>query len=277
MDDLIRIVIVSALIVTAAASALAILGMYRRTMKEERELNSKKSAYTTADYHADVRCDICFDDIGEEEVSQCRCGKVFHLSCAEPTGECPYCGTPFRDFLPPRPARHITCPRCGNMMNGNICSCGTVLPDADGTFICGCGERLSVNDEVCHRCGMMFASRISTVKKPFIPNERWGHDGCQIQEGQAQIRCVHGRSLPHQGESGRQAQGILRRFRPQGHPVRRGVVHPQVHARQQGRYRLDDVEDRSGIEIAQDVWHIDHPEKALPPSHGDQTACAQTI
>ena len=277
MDDLVRIVIASALIVTAAASALAIYGMHRRTKEEERKLNSKKSAYTTADYRADVRCDICFDDIGEEDVSQCRCGKVFHLSCAEPTGECPYCGAPFKDFLPPRPARHITCPRCGNVMNGNICSCGTVLPDADGTFLCRCGERLSVNDEVCHRCGMMFESGIATVKKQFIPNERWGHDGSQIQEGQAQIRSVHGGSVIHQGGDGRKAQGVLRRFRPEGHPVRRRVVHPQMQARGQGRNHIADVEDRSRIQIPQDIWHIDNPEKTLSPSHGDQTASAQMI
>ncbi len=173
MEQIARIIIATALIVTVIAAAAAMYGLYRRTRAEERDLYSRKSAYTVADYSADVRCDICFDDIGDEEVSQCRCGKVFHRTCAEPTGECPYCGAPYGDFDPPRPARHITCPRCGNVMNGNICSCGTVLPDPDGTFLCRCGERLSVDDEMCHRCGMMYGSRICTVKKQFIPNRRW--------------------------------------------------------------------------------------------------------
>ncbi len=173
MEQIARIIVAAALVITAAAASAAMYGLYRRTMADERELYSKRSAYTVADYAADVRCDICFDDIGDEEVSQCRCGKVFHRTCAEPTGECPYCGTPYSGFLPPRPARHITCPRCGNVMNGNICSCGTVLPDPDGTFLCRCGERVSVDEEMCHRCGMMFGSRVCTVKKQFIPNQRW--------------------------------------------------------------------------------------------------------
>lgn len=170
MEQIARIVIAAAFAATLVLSAIAMAGLYRRTMRDERDLYSRKSAYTTADYRADIRCDICFDDIGEEEVAQCKCGKVFHVTCAEPTGECPYCGTRYSDFQPPRPARHITCPRCGNLMNGNICSCGTVLPDPDGTFLCRCGERLSVDEEVCHRCGMMYSSRIATVKKQFIPN-----------------------------------------------------------------------------------------------------------
>ena len=135
MDPVYRTVIAISLIITAAAAAIALYRLYSSTMKEERALGNERSAYTTADYHADQRCEICFDDIGDEPGSQCgTCGTTFHLSCAEPTGECPYCNTPFRDFLPPRPARHVTCPRCGNLMNGNICSCGTEIPDADGSF-----------------------------------------------------------------------------------------------------------------------------------------------
>ena len=115
MDPVYRTVIAISLVITAAAAAIALYRLYRSTMDEEKAMREKDSAYTTADYRADLRCEICFDDIGDEPVSQCgKCGKTFHLSCAEPTGECPYCGTRFEDFLPPRPPRHVTCPRCGN-------------------------------------------------------------------------------------------------------------------------------------------------------------------
>lgn len=150
------------------------LTLYRRERVFTRELEDRLRngySFTTADYDADVKCDICFDDIGSETVSECRCGKTYHLSCAEPTGECPYCGAPFSDFKEPRPSRHIACPRCGEIMNGNICSCGTIIPDPDETFLCRCGDRVSVNDAMCRRCGRTFGSAIHNVRKEFIPNE----------------------------------------------------------------------------------------------------------
>ena len=172
MDPVYRTVIAISLVITAAAAAIALYRLYRSTMDEEKAMKEKDSAYTTADYRADLRCEICFDDIGDEPVSQCgKCGKTFHLSCAEPTGECPYCGTRFEDFLPPRPPRHVTCPRCGNPMNGNICSCGTVIPDADGSFVCRCGERVSKGEGMCRRCGRTFRTVMSSVKKQYIPRE----------------------------------------------------------------------------------------------------------
>ena len=170
METWMRILIIACLTLTAAAAFIHIIYVGHRIDKSKDELGKKHSEYNTGDYDADVRCDICFDDIGDETVSQCRCGKTFHLTCAEPTGQCPYCGTDFKDFLPPRPARHITCPRCGNPMNGNICECGTILPDPDRTFVCRCGERLNVGDKICHRCGRQFDSRVTRVKKEFIPH-----------------------------------------------------------------------------------------------------------
>ena len=153
MEMWMRALIVVCLSVTAVAALIHVVYVGRKIGRGKDAIRDKVSGYTTGDYDADVRCDICFDDIGDEMVSQCRCGMTFHLSCAEPTGQCPYCGTDFKDFLPPRPARHITCPRCGNLMNRNICECGTILPDPDGTFECRCGERVKAGEAMCRKCG----------------------------------------------------------------------------------------------------------------------------
>ena len=171
METWMRVAIVTCLALTCAVSIFHVINIGRRIAKDKDEVRGRISEYTTADYQADVRCDICFDDIGDELVSQCRCGKTFHLTCAEPTGQCPYCGAEFKDFLPPRPARHITCPRCGELMNGNICECGTILPDPDGTFECRCGERVHAGEAMCRKCGRLFDSRVMRVKKEFIPNQ----------------------------------------------------------------------------------------------------------
>jgi hypothetical protein len=56
-------------------------------------------------------------------------------------------------------------------MNGNICSCGTVIPDADGSFVCRCGERVSKGEGMCRRCGRTFRTEMSSVKKQYIPRE----------------------------------------------------------------------------------------------------------
>ena len=59
-------------------------------------------------------------------------------------------------------------------MNGNICDCGTILPDPDQTFECRCGERVSVKvgnvETICRRCGRIFSKNVMRVKKEFIPN-----------------------------------------------------------------------------------------------------------
>lgn len=171
MDAAMRTVIAILILIAAAVSLFGLYRMKETMDSEDRKLDDMRSAYTTADYRADMRCDICFDDIGDEKVSECRCGKVYHLSCAEPTGSCPYCGTPFEEFLPPREPRHITCPRCGNFMSGNICACGTVIPDSDGTFECACGERILASENICRRCGRMYGRQIANVKKHYIPHQ----------------------------------------------------------------------------------------------------------
>ena len=173
MEPVVRIVLVSCAVTMTILGAFAIIRSARNFSAEEEARFGRRSAFTTEDYHADMKCDICFDDIRDETVSQCRCGKTFHHSCAEPTGECPYCGSPFSSFEPPREPRRITCPRCGGHMSGNICGCGTVIPDRDGTFLCRCGERLSSDEDMCRRCGRTYASTVYRVRKEFIPNGRW--------------------------------------------------------------------------------------------------------
>lgn len=170
MSPLMTWIVVACLAATAFMAASV---LFRRERAFEHELAERRRngySFTTADYGADMKCDICFDDIGSEQVSECTCGKVYHTSCAEPTGECPYCGAPYASFRDPRPPRHVTCPRCGEVMGGNICSCGTVIPDSDGTFLCRCGDRASVDDAICRRCGRTFGSSVCAVRKEFIPN-----------------------------------------------------------------------------------------------------------
>lgn len=55
-------------------------------------------ATVIASEDAELKCDICFDLIGDETLSKCPCGKIFHRSCAEPTGFCPYCNRVFSEF-----------------------------------------------------------------------------------------------------------------------------------------------------------------------------------
>lgn len=171
METWVSITVIACLSMTLLISLIHLFSVRHRINEMKDSVRNNISSFTTADYAADVRCDICFDDIGDEMVSQCKCGKTFHLTCAEPTGSCPYCGTEFKDFLPPRRARHITCPRCGEILNGNICSCGTIVPDADKTFECKCGERVHMNESMCRRCGLTFDKGVFHVKKENIPNQ----------------------------------------------------------------------------------------------------------
>ena len=171
MESWVTVTVIACMSVTLLISLIHLFSVRRRINDTKDSIRGEISGFTTADYAADVRCDICFDDIGDEMVSQCRCGKTYHLTCAEPTGTCPYCGADFKDFLPPREARHITCPRCGEIMHSNICSCGTVLPDPDGTFECRCGERMRISEAMCRKCGRVYDSRVVHVKKQNIPNQ----------------------------------------------------------------------------------------------------------
>ena len=142
----------------------------KRVMVRKKALLDQASAYHIEDYRADRRCDICFDSMDGEVVSECSCGKSFHRSCAEPTGVCPYCKTPFANFpVSGREARTLTCFRCGKRVEQNICECGTVIPFRDGTFQCLCGEILTEESVWCPNCGRTFERRTALADKDLFP------------------------------------------------------------------------------------------------------------
>lgn len=147
------------------------LDMNEREARRKEEMLGRTSAYHVEDFHADVRCEICLDSMYDEPVSECVCGKVFHRSCAEPTGSCPYCGTAFERFaVQERRPRKLGCIRCGKDIGQNICECGTVIPFRDGTFYCTCGEVINEESEWCPNCGRTFERREIVVENRFLPD-----------------------------------------------------------------------------------------------------------
>ena len=51
--------------------------------------------------------------------------------------------------------------------------------------------------------------------------------------------------------------------------MRRGMVHPQVHPEGMRGNDRTHVEDLSGLQIPQDIWHIDNPEEEVSYSSGN--------
>lgn len=137
-------------------------------LKIKSLLNKKGARGTT--YFLDEgedekKCDICYGKIENEELAVCKCGRLFHRACAEPTGSCPYCGTPFSEMGVREPQK-ARCPVCGRFVTGSICECGAVLPRKDNTFLCSCGNRVDVNKPVCRKCGAVYESvTMKTMRK----------------------------------------------------------------------------------------------------------------
>lgn len=104
---------------------------------------------------ADSQCSICFGELDEDEVHECVCAAVSHVSCAELTGSCPYCQRPY-DPDGVRARKLLRCPSCGERMPGYSCDCGTVVPNHDGTFVCPCGEDLRTSSGSCPSCGRTY-------------------------------------------------------------------------------------------------------------------------
>lgn len=100
----------------------------------------------------DTRCEICFGDIGSEVIKVCDCGRIFHLDCADATDECPYCRRK-KETMTERNARKTKCPYCGRIVKDNICDCGAIIPNEDGTYVCKCGEIASLDSNGCRKCG----------------------------------------------------------------------------------------------------------------------------
>lgn len=94
--------VVISLILIRKKIAASIRGFAARFQREERPGGSSKSgnaATVISSEDAELKCDICFDLIGDERMSECPCGKKYHFTCAEPTGFCPYCNRKFKDFI----------------------------------------------------------------------------------------------------------------------------------------------------------------------------------
>ena len=108
----------------------------------------------------DVGCAICLGGFeeGDAIVNECVCGKVSHLSCSEPTGECPYCHRP-HDSGRNRARKVLECPVCGERVDGNVCACKTVILGQDGTFDCLCGNLLRESSGVCPECGRTYSMK----------------------------------------------------------------------------------------------------------------------
>lgn len=130
--------------------------------ERQNRLINRKSTYFLDMNTIDAKCSICFGEIGKEQVSACSCGEVFHTSCAQLTGDCPYCKRSVFEMTV-RESKRPRCPKCGRTLDGNICTCGTILPNKDGTFKCTCGEMLSVRDNSCPSCGTTFSSRFGEM------------------------------------------------------------------------------------------------------------------
>ncbi len=123
--------------------------------KKNFQNRSTKTTYFLDEGEDNKKCEICYGEINNEDVAVCKCGKIFHKACAEPTNTCPYCSTTF-DQMDVRQPERTRCPICGRYVKGNICECGAVLPRKDNTFLCSCGNRVDVNKPVCKKCGAVY-------------------------------------------------------------------------------------------------------------------------
>jgi predicted amidophosphoribosyltransferase len=54
------------------------------------------------------------------------------------------------------------CPTCGRPLKGGICSCGTVMPRKDNTFVCKCGNVVDAKRPVCKKCGAVYEAHSET-------------------------------------------------------------------------------------------------------------------
>jgi hypothetical protein len=116
---------------------------------------AERGLYAIEEGEDEKKCGICYGEIGEEAVSVCSCGMVFHDSCAVHTNICPYCGTAY-DPLGKRLPKRSECPICGGAIKKGACACGAVFPRPDGTFLCSCGNRADSVKPVCRRCGAVY-------------------------------------------------------------------------------------------------------------------------
>lgn len=158
------------IIVLIAVIAIVFYAQIRVTKKSDEDGalglgGSRKTTYFLDEGEDEKKCDICYGRIENEDVAVCRCGRLFHRACAEPTEICPYCNTGFKDMEVREPQR-ARCPVCGRFIKGSICECGAVLPRKDKTFLCSCGNRVDLGKPVCKKCGAVYENvTLHTMKR----------------------------------------------------------------------------------------------------------------
>lgn len=146
--------IFSAVAILVSIALLARLNSVRKNVALKRPTGGI-ATYFLDDSDSEKKCAICFGKIGTNALSTCDCGKMFHDSCASPTGMCPYCGGPYSKMTVGEPKR-ARCPVCGRFLNESICSCGAVFPRRDGTLICSCGGSVDCSRPLCGKCGALY-------------------------------------------------------------------------------------------------------------------------
>ncbi|MDR0523180.1 MAG: hypothetical protein LBG62_01990 [Candidatus Methanoplasma sp.] len=152
--------ILAILTVMAALTAIAFMvPAYRRSreafLRAVANRDRDPPTYFLDEGDCEKSCGICCGEIGGERLSECPCGRVFHASCAGPTGRCPYCGAPF-EAMESRDPSAPPCPVCGGDVEGSVCPCGAAYPRRDGFILCACGGRVDPSRPVCRMCGAAY-------------------------------------------------------------------------------------------------------------------------
>ena len=155
-------------VVAVVISFYAVMTIRRRDL-DLRNIHDDRIARTKSTYFLDSakskrQCEICFGNVDDESILECSCGRIFHVSCARLTKECPYCKSPYSDMRD-ETAAIAKCPSCGKLVIDNVCACGTVLPNKDNSFKCVCGSQMTTSETECSACGAEYRSEVGVPRK----------------------------------------------------------------------------------------------------------------